>query len=130
MFDFLFFIIINFVLVSTSFYKTQTNFDSFVHDSTICYGSDELFSKKYNFKYSNNFISQLKYLVVNAYIQNQQLEKSDSFYRNINSYITNYKFFFFLQLFLAFTEVILLIYIIFLKLVKHRRSNISVVQDS
>lgn len=89
--------------------------DNFVLESSRNWGADESFVKRLNFKYNNNYISQLRFLIINAHINNLKLDRNDHFYKRILENISTFQLGFIIQLFFLGSEIVLLFYLITLK---------------
>lgn len=98
----------------------KEGFDNFILESTKQWGSDEAFSKRYYFKYSHIYISQLRYIIINAHINQLRLEREEYFSKKLFNSISTIQFGYTLQFILLGIEVGLLIYILFLKLSKRK----------
>lgn len=119
-------ILLSNLVYSSSIFKDHEKLDNFVHDSNKFFGSDEYFVRRLGFKYANNYISQLKYSIINTHLNELQLDRAEFFYSKIFAYISNYKAFFFVHLVISIAEICILLYMVFLKLEKQNtRAQIS-----
>jgi hypothetical protein len=124
-FLFILFCVFNNSFASNVLSKNSEHIGEFIRDVNRYFGSDNNFVRNHNFKYSDIYNSQLKYQVVNAYLNNKILQQEEYLHKEIRSVYVGIQIGYICQFFLLFLEIVILVYILYLKLNK-RSPNVTI----